>query len=198
MSRLTHLEHQIRDMLIFAKGETRLAECLEANSFFDSIKQAAEPILEKNNVECSWDIDVNEKNIMCNKEALVGACLNLINNSIESVVLGASSKKAAQLKLQVTLSEKGSEHIQLIVKDNGPGISSNLRQKVFEPFYTTKAQGTGLGLSVVQAVVKAHQGEFSIRSSKKGVSAFVQLPVYNSAHVSGDGVQNSIHSDSQE
>jgi len=202
MSRLTHLEHQIRDMLIFAKGETRLAECLSADGLFEAIKEAAEPILEKNDVACSWAIKITEKNIMCNKETLVGACLNLINNSIESVVHSASGAKPEQLKLEVTLSEKGSEYIQLLVKDNGPGISSNVRQKVFEPFYTTKAQGTGLGLSVVQAVVKAHQGNFSIRSSKKGVSAYVQLPIYNAAikaeRPNGDGVKNSIHSDAQE
>jgi len=179
MSRLTHLEHQIRDMLIFAKGDTRLAECLSVTEFFESVQAASESVLEKYQVDCTWEIQVTNKNIMCNKDALVGACLNLINNSIEAVPQGQDHDKA--FKLHICLKTKGSSSVQLTVKDNGPGIPQNIRQKVFEPFYTTKAQGTGLGLSVVQAVAKAHKGSFSIRSGKNGSSATVSIPIYESA-----------------
>jgi two-component system sensor histidine kinase FlrB len=177
MSRLTHLEHQIRDMLIFAKGETRLAERLPIDEFMSAFRLAAEPILEKAGVECHWDYSGLNKSILCNKETLVGACVNLVNNSIE-----AGEQKGAhvgdKLNLLVSLVSQGDESVRLIIKDNGPGIPNAQKHKVFEPFYTTKPQGTGLGLAVVQAVVKAHKGVFNVSSSKKGVAAVIQLPVY--------------------
>mgnify|MGYP000518189109 FL=1 len=179
LSRLTHLEHQIRDMLIFAKGETRLVEHVNISELLASLRSAADPILEKAGVVCRWENNVVDKHIMCNKETLVGACLNLINNSIEA----AEHIKGLEepLAMQVSIGMSDAKTIKLQIKDNGPGIPSEHRSKVFEPFYTTKPQGTGLGLAVVQAVVKAHQGEFKVRSSKKGVSASITLPVFNLA-----------------
>jgi len=177
LSRLTHLEHQIRDMLIFAKGETRLVEHVSINELVTSLQNAADPVLAKAEVECHWDDSIPDKHIMCNKEALVGACLNLINNSVEA---GEYVKNLeSPLALQVSVSKLNDNAVKLQIKDNGPGIPTEHRSKVFEPFYTTKAQGTGLGLAVVQAVVKAHHGEFKVRSSKKGVCASITLPVYN-------------------
>ncbi len=176
LSRLTHLEHQIRDMLIFAKGETRLVEHVDISDLIESLRSAADPVLEKAGVACHWESSVSDKHIMCNKEALVGACLNLINNSIEAGEL--VKDKESPLELQVAVTEFSANAVKLQIKDNGPGIPCEHRSKVFEPFYTTKAQGTGLGLAVVQAVVKAHQGEFKVRSSKKGVSATIILPIY--------------------
>ena len=179
LSRLSHLEHQIRDMLIFAKGDARLAERLAVNDFVDALKQAAEPVCQNAGVSCSWTVPSMHKVIMCNKETLVGACLNLVNNSIEA---GKNAKKA-NLKIDITLSCEDDTHLSLLVQDNGPGIPGTNIQKVFEPFFTTKPQGTGLGLAVVQAVVKAHKGDFSVRSSKQGVSAMVRLPCYSQNQV---------------
>ncbi|MFT6028541.1 MAG: two-component system sensor histidine kinase FlrB [Oleiphilaceae bacterium] len=174
LSRLTHLEHQIRDMLVFAKGDSRLAEKLKVDAFVGALQQAIEPVCQSSGITCNWLISPIDKVIMCNKETLVGACLNLINNSIEA---GVSAKKT-NLKIDIELSSEDEKSIILTVKDNGPGIPSNNMQKVFEPFYTTKPQGTGLGLAVVQAVVKAHGGEFRVRSTKQGVNATVRLPAY--------------------
>jgi len=198
LSRLTHLEHQIRDMLIFAKGETRLAERLSVTDLFESIRAAAEPILDKAEVVCRWEYSELEKGIMCNKETLVGACLNLINNSIEA---GEHDKGSDQpLELRVSLNTNGRDDaVRLIVKDNGPGIPNSTKHKVFEPFYTTKPQGTGLGLSVVQAVVKAHQGVFTISSSKKGMAAMVELPAFDlsasNSSLSKTDISNTSQSD---
>lgn len=174
LSRLTHLEHQIRDMLVFAKGDSRLAEKLDVSQFIDSLKQAADPVCQKAGIQANWHIVDSDSVIMCNKETLVGACLNLINNSIEA---GAQAKRS-DLQLDISTLFEDESSMTLIVKDNGPGLPAGSKNKVFEPFYTTKPQGTGLGLAVVQAVVKAHKGEFKVSSSKQGVAASVRLPVY--------------------
>ncbi|MDN6319799.1 MAG: HAMP domain-containing histidine kinase [Marinobacter sp.] len=168
MSRLTHLEQQVRDMLIFARGETRLAEELSGATLVSALESALEGL------KPAAGSDVVLKNhvpadclLMCNRDALVGACTNLVNNSFEA---GATS-----IVIQVT-SQAGEMLIR--VMDNGPGFGKAQASRLTEAFYTTKSHGTGLGLAVVQAVVKAHQGHFSIESPEQGGAvATVRLPL---------------------
>lgn len=174
LSRLTHLEHQIRDMLIFAKGETRLAEQVGMASFFDNLRSAATPLLDKYSVAATWS-NGSEGEILCNQETLVGACINLINNSIEA---HESQNGDRQLEININSIDADGKYACIQICDNGPGIPDNIERQVHEPFFTTKSQGTGLGLAVVQAVVKAHKGEFSLRSSDTGAVATILIPLF--------------------
>ena len=96
--------------------------------------------------------------------------------------------KQDNLAIQISITS-ADESIQFKVVDNGPGIAPSSLNKVFEPFYTTKPQGTGLGLAVVQAVIKTHKGEFKVSSNKQGVTAIVVLPAYLS-HQFKDSSEN--------
>lgn len=170
MSRLTHLEHQIRDMLVFAKGDTRLAESVKASDLFEQIKQAADTPIKNAQAEVEWCDNAGDVSLLCSCETLVGACLNLINNSLEAQTSGA--------KLTVKIVSPGSGFVNIEVLDNGPGFSSEQKNKILDAFYTTKSHGTGLGLAVVQAVVKAHHGRFYITSNDEGAKAVITLPVF--------------------
>ncbi|MBE0485321.1 ATP-binding protein [Marinobacter sp.] len=167
MSRLTHLEQQVRDMLIFARGETRLAEELPASKLVASLEAAVEGLKPANAATVVLDNRIDERcRLMCNRDALVGACMNLVNNSLEA--------GATDVRLELESSEKG---LGVRVQDNGPGFSAEEAGRITEAFYTTKSHGTGLGLAVVQAVVKAHKGRFSILSPERGGAvAVMQLP----------------------
>jgi len=168
MSRLTHLEQQVRDMLIFARGETRLAEELSATTLVSALESALEGIKPAagSNVVMTNDLPENCR-LLCNRDALVGACTNLVNNSLEA---GATAV-AVQM-----VSAAG--ELVILVKDNGPGFGKAESTRLTEAFYTTKSHGTGLGLAVVQAVLKAHQGQFSIESPEQGGAvATLRLPL---------------------
>ena len=70
------------------------------------------------------------------------------------------------------------EFAYISVKDNGPGISAELTDKIFEPFYTSRSQGTGLGLAVVKSVTNAHQGEVSLISKPgEGAHFCIKIPL---------------------
>ena len=64
------------------------------------------------------------------------------------------------------------------VSDSGPGIPENNREKVFDPFYTTKDDGCGIGLNIVQRIIADHNGSISLNKSKWGGAEFtIHLPV---------------------
>jgi len=68
--------------------------------------------------------------------------------------------------------------IEVAVVDNGPGVDPALREKVFQPFFTTKGQGTGLGLALVLKIVVTHNGRITLSSSEDGGAAFhMTLPL---------------------
>ena len=174
LSRLAHLEHQIRDMLVFAKGETRLAEQVSVTEFFESLRAAAAPLIDKHHVKAVWHNE-SKGQILCNQETLVGACMNLINNSIEA---HESQSDKRQLEISIESIDAEGRFACIQICDNGPGIPRSLEKKIHEPFFTTKSQGTGLGLAVVQAVIKAHKGQFSLRSAKDGAVATILIPLF--------------------
>ncbi|XOZ33882.1 sensor histidine kinase [Halomonadaceae bacterium KBTZ08] len=167
MARLQHLEQQVRDMLIFARGDIRLAEQLRIGEWVEAVVQNAETSLQTRRATLTVPEQLPEGVIACNREALVGACLNLINNSLEA---GAD-------ELALSVFEQGGE-VRFCLKDNGPGLSAEEAERVTEAFVTTKSHGTGLGLAVVNAVAQAHKGRFELASDgQNGTSAIMTLPL---------------------
>jgi signal transduction histidine kinase len=81
----------------------------------------------------------------------------------------------------VTVStKKRSDRIEIGVKDNGPGIPEAIKEKIFQPFFTTKptGQGTGLGLSLSYDIVKAHGGELKVETTEgEGATFSIHLPI---------------------
>jgi two-component system, NtrC family, sensor kinase len=100
--------------------------------------------------------------------------LNLINNAIQAV--NGYAKQPL-----VTVSTRNLENaVEIMVADNGPGIPGAIRDKIFQPFFTTKptGQGTGLGLSLSYDIVKAHGGELKVETKEgEGSQFIIQLPI---------------------
>ncbi len=166
MSRLQHLEQQVRDMLIFARGDIRLAEQLNLSDWEASVAQHAETLIQSRGVALVRPGTLPHCAIACNREALVGACLNLVNNSLEA--------GADRLELRGGV-DNGRAWLELV--DNGRGFAPEQAEQLTEAFHTTKSHGTGLGLAVVKAVVQAHRGEFHLVSEGSGARALIELPI---------------------
>ena len=67
--------------------------------------------------------------------------------------------------------------IQISVRDNGPGLNPEQQERIFEPFYTTKTKGTGLGMAIAQRIVEAHHGRIQVGDvSGPGAEILVTLP----------------------
>lgn len=170
LSRLNHLDQQVKDMLIFVRGDVKLTDTLPLSKLMAELQAAAEVPLR--NSRCGFSLlnQIPERRLQCNCESMVGALMNLVNNAIQSTNDGVD--------IAVTCRPSGDSHLQIVICDNGPGIDAEVLKALQEPFFTTKPQGTGLGLTVVRAVVQAHHGEFELRSEPgKGTCAVIELPV---------------------
>ncbi|WP_271408466.1 sensor histidine kinase [Pseudomonas sp. Q1-7] len=169
--RLHELEHQVRDMLVFARGELPLPDRLAPSALFSALRASAESHVQDKAVR--WQCDLTDGELLCNRDTLVGAMLNLIENASQAAGQG--------LRLKVHLYRRGGD-VRLTISDNGPGIDAATLARLGEPFFTTKTTGTGLGLAVVKAVARAHRGELRLQSRPgRGTCATLVLPLIPAA-----------------
>lgn len=163
VDRLNELERQVNDMLLMAKGrQDGLAEKVTLAQVISRVLGNCEPIAEQKKCELSF-VNDSMASISANTSALSSAINNLVVNSLEA---GAS-------KVQIRASETETGLVLDII-DNGKGMAPALQLQVLEPFFTTKSQGTGLGLAVVQSVVRSHGGSLQL-FSKEAMGCHIRL-----------------------
>jgi two-component system sensor histidine kinase HydH len=101
------------------------------------------------------------------------AVLNLLLNALQAVESGGTIEIGAALK-------PASEQLEIWIEDDGPGVEHDKIDKIFDPFYTTRTKGTGLGLPIVHKIMENHQGEIEVESpptgKKKGCRFTLSLP----------------------
>lgn len=163
---LRNLDKLVNDMLCFASGARSDEETIVVYDLLQEVFAAIEPQLQG----CSYvtiELDDRTLTVSGNREALKGAMLNLVSNAIQA----CGPTPVIELSAAST-----AEQVCLIVSDNGCGISAAVRKRLFEPFYTTRPQGTGLGLAVVYSVAEAHGGEVVVESGSHGSTFAICLP----------------------
>lgn len=166
-SRLNELEHQVRDMLVFARGDLPLEDRLSPAELLTALRAAAE--VRVDDIAIRWQCDAHSGALLCNRDTLVGALLNLIENALQA----AGNERRLKVHLYVRASA-----LRICISDNGSGIDAMTLARLGEPFFTTKATGTGLGLAVVKSVARAHSGSLELRSRPgRGTCAILQLPL---------------------
>jgi len=92
---------------------------------------------------------------------------------------GEEAEEGSDYKPMVIVSTKRlDDHIEISVKDNGPGLPSEIKDKIFHPFFTTKPTGHGTGLSLSYDILKAHGGEIEVESEDgNGCDFIITLPI---------------------
>jgi len=168
LERLKFMDRQISDMLNFVKGERKGKQTYLINELCASIQDACASF----NHPIRFNIDNNSfegKHLILDKDSLVGAVSNLVDNAID----------ATQDDTEVVVCIKVTANNRLLIQviDQGQGIDEKQKKQLFEPFYSTKNHGNGLGLAIVYGVVIDHQGMINIDSILgKGSEFNILLP----------------------
>jgi signal transduction histidine kinase len=164
----------LRDLLQFARpaagadGEAKLAGNVEA-AIYDTAALVA-PQKAMQDVELELDVHPELPEVTLAREQLVQVVLNLVLNAADACGAGG------HVTLRARASPKG---VRIDVEDDGPGISEQVRARLFEPFVTTKevGNGTGLGLAVCRGLVEAGGGSIRLDAShQKGARFVIELP----------------------
>ena len=171
LSRLHNLEQQVNDMLLFAKsGEKPVLEELTTHSLLNTVASNVESYAAQHHVNIVMPECGHSAVLKGNKTALTGALQNLINNAIDA-------SQAGQEVLVKTHVEGNNWCVSVI--DAGAGIDKEKQTQIFTPFFTGKSNGTGLGLAVVQTVLRAHHGSIDWESEPgKGSRFTLSIPVH--------------------
>jgi two-component system sensor histidine kinase FlrB len=178
---LRHLEGLVRDMLLFARQGHFEMEDVAAGDLIAGVTEHLVPRLEARGVRLEWRIEAAQALLRGSRQALAGALENLVDNACEA---GAGGVSLACVRLT-------ENRVAIDVRDNGPGVPAELRARLFEPFFTTRPGGSGLGLAVARAVVEAHGGTVELlEQGGPGAHFRLELPLWRDA-VAGDATSGA-------
>jgi signal transduction histidine kinase len=148
---IDRISHQVDDVLGYVRNSPLN---LQNISLYDGIQNS----LKKINIPSDIQVDIpkNDVHVDCDIGKLDAVFINLIVNSIQELNQGG--------KIEIKISEKDSFAIIQFI-DSGKGISDEDLSKIFEPLFTTKQKGTGLGLASCKNIIEQHQGEIKVRNN---------------------------------
>jgi len=171
LEQVKRLSKTAGDLLSFArpsvpkKVASNLNEIIEQAIFF--IKQQAEV----QGIEINKDLDKNPLIASVDPELMKQVFLNIMLNGMQAMKKGGALSISSKIK-------KEDSKVEISFTDTGAGIKEEDRKKIFNPFFTTKHKGTGLGLYIVKNIIESHNGELRVNSEPdKGTSFTVILPV---------------------
>ena len=119
--------------------------------------------LKNNNIDYFLEVEEEHTELLGNANAIASALSNLVMNAIQM------SGKESQIDV---FFRPVNGELRISVQDSGPGVPKELQAKIMEPFFTTRSQGTGLGLAVVQMVCRAHDGRLELISEQGDGACF--------------------------
>lgn len=148
----------VKNLLLFSR--TQATDFKEANieEVIEKCILLIQHHLKLKNINLVKDYQIKDKFLLCNSQQLQQAFLALMINSVEAMPNGG--------ELKIAIYEVGEDSIDVLISDTGIGIPENIKDKIFEPFFSTKPEGKGigLGLSVVYGIISNHNGKISLDS----------------------------------
>ena len=129
--------------------------------------------IQRHDVELFLDLDEDIQGVDGNLIQIEQVILNFIRNSIEAMDRVDKQQRRLTIKTETT----GSGMIRLAVIDSGEGVAEDVLPRIFDTFFSTKAEGMGIGLSISRSIVESHQGRISARAlDNEGAEFAFELP----------------------
>lgn len=149
----------------FCKGQLVKTPC-KINNVIRETVSLIKSELSNSKTKIDFNFDKDIPFIFIDKIQIQQVLLNLMQNAIEAMSEGHLKEKRIHIQTRTT----SSETIEITLSDTGPGFSKEIVNKVFMPFFTTKAHGRGMGLAICRSIIEAHGGQFTLNPNSNGHS----------------------------
>jgi two-component system NtrC family sensor kinase len=171
LSETQRLSEMLRNMLSFSKPEEEKRRPIRINELVEGILLVMEKQMRESNIKVETSFDDEIPEVMASTNQMRQVMLNMIKNAKEAMPKGGT--------LTVRTSREDNR-VMIHIQDTGMGIPEEIRNKIFEAFFTTKqkVKGVGLGLSVCYGIIKDHSGEIKVESEEgEGTTFTISLPI---------------------
>ncbi|MEJ2313145.1 MAG: ATP-binding protein [Gemmatimonadales bacterium] len=163
----------VRDLLTYARGGTHELEEARLNELVERALTLTSHHLKLGHVSVERKLELADDRVVCDVDQIVQALLALLINAQEAMPEGG------QLTVGTREVPEDPGLVELVVSDNGVGIPHHIQDRIFDPFFSTKAdaKGVGLGLAVVYGIVKRHDGTIAVESAGgQGATFTIRMP----------------------
>ncbi|MBL7689578.1 MAG: HAMP domain-containing histidine kinase, partial [Bdellovibrionaceae bacterium] len=139
----------------------------------EDVLDLAKERFRNNQIELAIELEYADL-VDCRPIQIAQVLMNLLNNSYDAVY----GKRGACVAIRCIQSPSDKDWIRIEVSDSGPGIPTEIQQKIMDPFFTTKevGKGTGLGLSISKGIIESHRGRLSFDSQTKLTTFIIEIP----------------------
>jgi signal transduction histidine kinase len=168
------LEKLLQDFLAFARPPAFSRMPMQINNLLERCRELLEQEAKRGSILLECRAKPPLPAFPADSEALLQAMLNLGKNALEASPRGGK----VSLKARYADGGDGKGQIEIVVKDGGPGIPRKYREQIFQPFFSTKSDGTGLGLPIARKIIEAHGGNLCLSSRPgRGTRAKIIFPL---------------------
>jgi signal transduction histidine kinase/DNA-binding response OmpR family regulator/putative methionine-R-sulfoxide reductase with GAF domain len=172
---LSRLSELVRELVDFSNPKKYQTVKKRINEALDRAMKLVQQDLVRNEIELDMDLEDNLPLVAINYNQIIEILLNMFMNAIDAMEKGGKLSVKAE---RYTDPESSKLYVQIFISDTGKGIQPENIDRVFDRYFTTKPSGTGLGLAVVERIIKAHNGFIEVKSKLDEGSTFkISLPV---------------------
>ncbi len=169
-SEVKRINETVQDFLRFSRPEPVQPTLFGFSDFIEELETQYRPLLQKQNIRFSTEL-LWDGNVFWDRRQIKQVFINILQNAIEAIQDNGRISLVARQQEQAFL--------EIQIEDDGPGMPEEVRENIFNLYFTTKAKGTGIGLSIVQRIIFEHGGLIHIESTPGSGSVFtLKLPIH--------------------
>ena len=170
-----------RQLLTFAKGSTPNRQL---ESISEVVREAVEFALHGSSMRCSFELPAQLPPVEIDRNQIHQVINNLVINAVQATaqcgILKVEAREAVVTRDQPIATLAPGEYVRVGLRDNGSGIAPEHLARIFDPYFTTKSSGSGLGLATAYSIIKKHDGLIQVESELgTGTTFLIYLPTHN-------------------
>lgn len=167
---MERIETILNELLVLSKPQKTNYKQKNITTILHHVTTLLKTQTNLHNIEITERIDSNLPPIYCDENQLKQVFINFLKNSIEAMDSGG--------RIHIEVSKMETSMLLVRFKDEGPGIPDHVLKRIGEPFFTTKENGTGLGIMICKQIIENHRGDMHIESGPLGTIVEVELPIF--------------------